>query len=183
MQQRAALDAKDRVLLAQIESRRASITVAEVNLGYTKIYAPSDGAVGEFRIHPGQLVGAGIEVVDLVQSGVWVQANYRETQLGRVQASDPEDVRVDALPTKLFHGHVTRISPASGSQFALLPPNNATGNYTKVVQRVPVRIALDPDSADRQLRPGFSAVVTIHTSATPVENHVGATAPGSGSTQ
>lgn len=164
LQQRAALDAKDGVLLAQIEAKKASITVAEVNLGYAKIYAPSNGAVGEFRVHPGQLVGAGIQVVDLVQSGVWIQANYRETQLRHVQTGDPVDVEVDALPSTLLHGHVAQIAPASGSQFALLPPDNATGNYTKIVQRIPVRIALDQQSPLTQLRPGFSAVVTIHAS-------------------
>jgi membrane fusion protein (multidrug efflux system) len=166
MQQRAALDAKDQVLLAQIEAKKAAITVAEVNLGYTKIYAPSDGTVGEFRVHPGQLVGAGVQVVDLVQSGVWIQANYRETQLARVQPGDTVDIHVDAMPAGMFHGHVAVIAPASGSQFALLPPDNATGNYTKIVQRVPVRITLDPDQSIGRLRPGFSAVVTIHTYST-----------------
>ena len=164
MQQRAALDSKDNVLRAQIEAKEAAITVAQVNLGYTKIYSPSDGAVGEFRVHPGQLVGAGVQVVDLVQSGIWIQANYRETQLGKVQLGDKADVHIDALPAYDFHGHVAQISPASGSQFALLPPDNATGNYTKIVQRVPVRIMLDSGEAVSQLRPGFSAVVTIHTS-------------------
>ncbi|HEY0797219.1 MAG TPA: HlyD family secretion protein [Acidisarcina sp.] len=164
MQQRAALNSKDDLLRAQIEAKKAAITVAQVNLGYTRIYSPSNGAVGEFRVHPGQLVGAGIQVVDLVQSGVWVQANYRETQLGKVQPGDKADVYIDALPAYHFHGQVTEISPASGSQFALLPPDNATGNYTKIVQRVPVRIRLDSTEAVSQLRPGFSAVVTIHTS-------------------
>jgi membrane fusion protein (multidrug efflux system) len=163
-QQRAALNSKDDLLRAQIEAKKAAITVAEVNLGYTKIYAPSNGSVGEFRVHPGQLVGAGIQVVELVQSGIWIQANYRETQLGKVQPGDKADVHIDALPAHHFQGHVAEISPASGSQFALLPPDNATGNYTKIVQRVPVRIMLDSGEAVSQLRPGFSAVVTIHTS-------------------
>jgi membrane fusion protein (multidrug efflux system) len=175
LQQRAALDAKDAVLLAQIESRKAAITVAEVNLGYTRISAPSTGTVGEFRVHPGQLVGAGVEVVDLVQSGVWIQANYRETQLGRVRPGSPVDVRIDALPGHLFNGHVAEISPASGSQFALLPPDNATGNYTRIVQRVPVRINLDPDPATRDLRPGFSATVTIHPSSALSAEHAALT--------
>ena len=164
IQQRAALDSKDDVLRAQIEAKKAAITVAEVNLSYTKIYSPANGTVGEFRVHTGQLVGAGIQVVELVQSGVWIQANYRETQLGKVQPGDNADVHIDALAASHFHGHVEEIAPASGSQFALLPPDNATGNYTKVVQRVPVRIVLDSSEALGQLRPGFSAVVTIHTS-------------------
>jgi membrane fusion protein, multidrug efflux system len=163
-QQRSALNAKDAGLLAQIAAKKAAITVAQVNLSYTKIFAPSDGSVGEFRVHPGQLVGAGFQVVDLVQSGVWIQANYRETQLGRVRRGDSVDVRIDALPSISFHGHVEEVSPASGSQFALLPPDNATGNYTKVVQRIPVKIVLDQNSAMEQLRPGFSAEVEMHPS-------------------
>jgi membrane fusion protein (multidrug efflux system) len=162
--QRAELDAKDQGLLAQIDARKAAIVVAQVNLGYTKIYAPSDGSLGEFHVHPGQLVGAGVQVVDLVQSGVWIQANYRETQLGHAQPGDNVDVRIDALPSKVFHGHVLEIAPASGSQFALLPPDNATGNYTKVVQRIPVKITLDQDQQLTHLRPGFSAEVVIHPS-------------------
>ncbi|WP_263366060.1 HlyD family secretion protein [Edaphobacter bradus] len=163
-QQRAALDAKDAGILAQIDAKKDAITVAEVNLSYTKIFAPTDGAVGEFRVHPGQLVGAGVQIVPLVQSGIWVEANYRETQLERVRTGDPVDIHIDALPSQTFHGHVSEISPASGSQFALLPPDNATGNYTKIVQRVPVRIDLDQGQQISQLRPGFSAVVAIHAS-------------------
>jgi membrane fusion protein, multidrug efflux system len=163
-QQRAALNAKDAGLLAQIEARKAAITVAQVNLSYTKIFAPSDGSVGEFHVHPGQLVAAGVQVVNLVQSGFWIQANYRETQLGHVRQGDSADVRIDALPSASFRGHVLEISPASGSQFALLPPDNATGNYTKVVQRIPVKIALDQGPDVAQLRPGFSAEVEIRPS-------------------
>jgi membrane fusion protein (multidrug efflux system) len=163
-QQRSALNAKDAGLLAQIEAKKAAITIAQVNLDYTKIFAPADGSVGEFRVHPGQLVGAGVQVVNLVQSGVWVQANYRETQLGRVRQGDSVEVQIDALPSVRFQGHVAEIAPASGSQFALLPPDNATGNYTKVVQRIPVKIVLDQDPAVAQLRPGFSAEVFIHPS-------------------
>ncbi len=96
-----------------------------MNLGYTKIFSPSDGSLGEFSVHPGQLVGAGQQVVNLVQSGVWVQANFRETQLGRAKQGDRADIRIDALPSKTFHGHILEIAPASGSQFALLPPDNA----------------------------------------------------------
>jgi len=163
-QQREALNAKDAGLLAQIEAKKAAITVAQVNLSYTKIFAPADGAVGEFHVHPGQLVAAGIQVVNLVQSGVWIQANYRETQLGHVRQGDSADVRIDALPSVSFRGHVAEVAPASGSQFALLPPDNATGNYTKVVQRIPVKITLDQGPDIAQLRPGFSAEVTIHPS-------------------
>lgn len=166
-QQRSALNSKDAGLLAQIDAKKAAIAVANVNLGYTKIFAPADGSVGEFHVHPGQLVGAGVQVVNLVQSGTWIQANYRETQLGRVRPGDRADVRIDALPSSSFHGHVLDIAPASGSQFALLPPDNATGNYTKVVQRVPVKIVLDQASEVTALRPGFSAEVAIRPSGNP----------------
>jgi membrane fusion protein (multidrug efflux system) len=103
-------------------------------------------------------------VIDLVQSEVWVQANFKETQLSNMRVGDTADVRIDTFPNRVFHGKVEQLSPASGSQFALLPPDNATGNFTKVVQRVPVKIVFFSGQPylDR-LRPGFSAVVTVHT--------------------
>jgi membrane fusion protein, multidrug efflux system len=162
-QQRAGLESKDAALLAQIEARKAAITASEVNLAYTRVSAPSDGYVGQFRVHPGQLVSAGMQIAPMVESRVWIEANYRETQLARVRLGDPVDIHIDAL-SHAFHGHVEEIAPASGSQFALLPPDNATGNYTKVVQRVPVKIAIDEDPQTRLLRPGFSAEVAIHAS-------------------
>lgn len=162
--QREALNTKDGVLKADIEAKKAAIIVAQVNLAYTRIAAPTDGTVGERHALAGQLVAPGMQVIDLVQSDVWVQANYKETQLTNMRVGDPADVRVDTFPHRVFHGKVAQLSPASGSQFALLPPDNATGNFTKVVQRIPVKIVLDPGQAylDR-LRPGFSAVVTVHT--------------------
>jgi membrane fusion protein (multidrug efflux system) len=103
-------------------------------------------------------------LIDLVQSDVWVQANFKETQLANMHVGDLADVRIDTFPNRIFHGKIDQLSPASGSQFALLPPDNATGNFTKVVQRVPVKIVLLPGQPylDR-LRPGFSAVVIVHT--------------------
>jgi membrane fusion protein, multidrug efflux system len=162
-QQRAALESKDAVLRAQIAARKASIAASEVNLAYTKVSAPSDGYVGAFRVHPGQLVSAGMQIAPMVEGRVWIEANYRETQLARVRVGDPVDIHIDAL-SHAFHGHVEEIAPASGSQFALLPPDNATGNYTKIVQRVPIKIAFDEDRQTELLRPGFSAEVAIHTS-------------------
>lgn len=162
--QREALNTKDDVYKADIEAKKAAIVVAQVNLAYTRISSPSDGTVGERHALAGQLVSSGTQIIDLVQRDVWVEANYKETQLTNMRAGDLADVRVDTFPGKVFHGQVAEISPASGSQFALLPPDNATGNYTKVVQRVPVKIVLTPGQPylDR-LRPGFSAVVTVHT--------------------
>jgi membrane fusion protein, multidrug efflux system len=162
--QREALDTKDDVYKADIAAKKASIVVAEVNLAYTRILAPTDGAVGERHVLAGQLVAPGMQTIDLVQSGVWVQANYKETQLTNMRVGDSAEIRVDTFPGRVFQGKVDQLSPASGSQFALLPPDNATGNFTKVVQRVPVKIVLSPGQPylDR-LRPGFSAVVTVHT--------------------
>jgi membrane fusion protein, multidrug efflux system len=164
-QQRAALDTKDDLYKAQIQARQAAIVVANVNLGYTRITAPAAGAVGERHVLEGQLVSPGMETIDLVKGDVWIQANYKETQLTNIQQGDAADVTIDTFPGVTLHGKVAEIAPASGSQFALLPPDNATGNFTKVVQRVPVKIVLDPGHPlQDRLRPGFSAVVTIHAS-------------------
>lgn len=162
--QRQALNTKDDVYKADIEAKRAAIVVAQVNLAYTHIAAPANGTVGERHVLAGQLVAPGTQTIDLVQSDVWVQANFKETQLTNMRVGDSADVRVDTFPNREFHGKVDQLSPASGSQFALLPPDNATGNFTKVVQRVPVKIVLFPGQPDLdRLRPGFSAVVIVHT--------------------
>jgi len=162
--QREALNTKDDVYKADIEAKKAAIVVAQVNLAYTRIAAPTDGTVGERRALAGQLVAPGTQVISLVQSEAWVQANFKETQLTNMRVGDAADIRVDTFPDRVFHGKVEQLSPASGSQFALLPPDNATGNFTKVVQRVPVKIVFFSGQPylDR-LRPGFSAVVTVHT--------------------
>ena len=162
--QREALNTKDDVYKADIEAKKAAIVVAQVNLAYTRIAAPTDGTVGERHALAGQLVAPGTQVIDLVQREVWVQANFKETQLTHMRVGDTADVRIDTFPNRVFHANVEQLSPASGSQFALLPPDNATGNFTKVVQRVPVKIVFLPGQPylDR-LRPGFSAVVTVHT--------------------
>jgi len=163
--QLAALNTRDALYKADIQAKQAAIVVAEVNLGYTRITAPADGAVGERHVQEGQLVAPGMQVIDLVKGDVWIQANYKETQLTYIRNGDAADIRIDTFPGVVLHGKVEEIAPASGSQFALLPPDNATGNFTKVVQRIPVKIVLDPDHAlQGKLRPGFSAVVTIHAS-------------------
>jgi membrane fusion protein (multidrug efflux system) len=163
--QRSALDTKDAVYRADIQAKKAAIIVSEVNLGYTRIVSPAAGAVSERHVQEGQLVAPGMQVVDLVRGDVWIQANYKETQLTNMQQGDVADITIDTFPGVVLHGKVAEISPASGSQFALLPPDNATGNFTKVVQRIPVKIVLDPGHPlQGRLRPGFSAEVTIHTS-------------------
>ena len=159
-----AMDTKDRAIRAEIQARDASVRAAEVQLGYTRIIAPVDGEVGERKVFPGQLVSPGVEVLQLVEGELWIQANFEELQLANMRIGDVADVRVDSIPGAVFHGKISQIAPASGAQSSLLPPDNATGNFTKVVQRVPVKIVLDPEHgyADR-LRPGLSAVVEVHT--------------------
>lgn len=163
LQQRAALNAKDVALQAQIAAKTAGLAIAQVSLAYTKIVAPADGRVGRLQVHPGQLLGVGVQVVDFVQDGAWVEANFLETQLAHVRVGDTADIKIDAYPSQILHGHVSEIAPASGSATALLPPDNATGNFTKVVQRVPVKILLDGEPSGDILRPGLSAEVAVHT--------------------
>ena len=160
---KAVLESQELQLIADLHAKEAALTVTRVNLGYTKIEAPADGSVGERQVRPGQLVSPGTQVIAFVSNIKWVQANYRETQLTNMKVGDPADIRIDTYPDKVFHGKVIEIAPASGSQFALLPPDNATGNYTKVVQRIPVKIAFDDASIVAALRPGLSVIATVRT--------------------
>jgi membrane fusion protein (multidrug efflux system) len=160
---KAVLASQELQLLADLHAREAALTVAQINLGYTRIVAPADGTVGERQVRPGQLVSPGTQVMSFVDGTIWVQANFRETQLTNIRVGNVADVRVDVYPGEVARGTVLEIAPASGSQFALLPPDNATGNFTKVVQRIPVKIALDDSPLTSQLRPGLSAVVTVRT--------------------
>jgi membrane fusion protein, multidrug efflux system len=157
------MNSEDLELVASLRGKEAALTVAKVNLGYTRIYSPSDGAVGERLVRPGQLVSPGTQVISFVDKTKWVQANYRETQLTHVKVSDPAEIRIDEYPGQTIYGKVVEIAPASGSQFALLPPDNATGNFTKVIQRVPVKIALDDPEFAAKLRPGLSVTATVRT--------------------
>jgi membrane fusion protein (multidrug efflux system) len=162
--QRAVLDSQEQALHADVNARHAALELARTNLGYTQIVAPVDGIVGERRVRIGQLVSPGTQIVSLVEKQMWVQANYRETQLLRIRPGDSAEIRVDAFPGVVLKGHVEEIAPASGSQFALLPPDNATGNFTKVTQRVPVKILLDDhQNGMERLRPGLSVVASIRT--------------------
>jgi membrane fusion protein (multidrug efflux system) len=140
---------------------------AELNLGYTTITAPIDGVVGNRTLRVGQYVQAGTQLMSVVPVlGAYVVANYKETQLTHVREGQAVDIEVDTFPGQIVHGHVDSIAPASGQEFALLPPDNATGNFTKVVQRIPVRIALDSNANSRiELRPGMSVIPTIATRA------------------
>ena len=145
---------------------------AELNLSYTDIIAPIDGVVGNRTLRPGQFVQAGTQLMSVVPArGAYVIANYKETQLTDVHEGQAVEIAVDMFPGQLVHGHVDSLAPASGQEFALLPPDNATGNFTKVVQRIPVKIALDDDGHSLiALRPGMSVIPTIET-RTPVPTH------------
>jgi len=161
--QKIVLEAQEMQLGADLRAKEANLVVAQVDLGYTKISAPADGSVGERQVHPGQLVSPGTEVISFVDRTRWVQANYKETQLTNVKVGDTAEIRIDEFPGRVFRGKVIEIAPASGSQFALLPPDNATGNYTKVVQRIPVKIELDDPEFASKLRLGLSVTATIRT--------------------
>jgi membrane fusion protein, multidrug efflux system len=160
---KAVLESQAIQLQADLHAKQASLAAVQVNLAYTKIYAPDDGTVGERQVRPGQLVSPGTQVISFVALTKWVQANYRETQLTNVKVGNPAELRIDEYPGERIRGKVIEIAPASGSQFALLPPDNATGNYTKVVQRIPVKIALDDPTLATKLRPGLSVVATVRT--------------------
>ena len=140
---------------------------AELNLGYTTIIAPIDGIVGNRTLRAGQFVQAGTQLMSVVPaSGAYVIANYKETQLTDVHRGQAVEIAVDMFPGQIVRGHVDSIALASGQEFALLPPDNATGNFTKVVQRIPVKIALDSGSHSLiDLRPGMSVIPTIETRA------------------
>jgi len=127
--QRAVLDSQELLLRADLDSKKAALALTRINLDYTRITAPASGFVSERRVRPGQMVSPGTQVISLVQSDVWVQANYKETQVRHIRTGDPADIRLDAFPGVTLRGKVDQVAPASGSQFALLPPDNATGNF------------------------------------------------------
>ena len=161
--QRAVLDSQELLLKSDLAAKRATLVLAQTNLGYARIVAPENGRVGERKVLPGQMVIPGTQVISLVQNEVWVEANYRETQVRRMHPGDSASIRVDAFPGLVLSGKIDHLSPASGSQFALLPPDNASGNFTKIVQRVPVKIVLHQGQPglDR-LRAGLSVIARVH---------------------
>jgi membrane fusion protein, multidrug efflux system len=152
---------------AQLDRARAVEAQAALNLSYTQIKAPVDGTVGARSLRVGQYVQAGTQLMAVVPlDAVYVVANFKETQLTHVRNGQPVDIRIDSFHGTTLKGHVDSLSPASGLEFALLPPDNATGNFTKIVQRVPVKIVLDDHSLTGLLRPGMSAEPTVDTKAT-----------------
>jgi membrane fusion protein, multidrug efflux system len=150
---------------AEIAGAKAQLAAARLKLGYTRITAPFDGVVSERQVQPGDYVNIGSNLINVVPlPHVYVIANYKETQLTHVSPGQPAEITVDSFPGQRLRGRVERIAPASGSQTALLPPDNATGNFTKVVQRIPVRIQFDDNQPLlERLLPGMSVVTRIHT--------------------
>ncbi|QDW38486.1 HlyD family secretion protein [Bradyrhizobium sp. KBS0727] len=150
---------------AALARAQAVQSQAELNLDYTSIVAPIDGVVGNRSLRVGQFVQAGTQLMSVVPvAGAYVVANFKETQLTDVRRGQRVEIAVDTFPGQIVHGRVDSIAPASGQEFALLPPDNATGNFTKVVQRIPVKIALDTDTnSPVELRPGMSVIPTVET--------------------
>lgn len=160
------------LLKAELAQARAALAhdvavqrQAELNISYTSVVAPLDGVIGNRTLRVGQYVQAGTQLMNVVPTtSAYIVANYKETQLTDVHAGQRVDIDVDMFPGRTYHGHVDSLAPASGQEFALLPPDNATGNFTKVVQRIPVKIVLDADSvASGDLRPGMSVTPVIDT--------------------
>lgn len=152
-------------LEANVASARAQLQSARINLANTVIIAPRDGQVSEASVRPGQYVSAGSQLLYLVPDSVWVVANFKETQVRHMRIGQPASFTVDALGHDRVRGHVEQLAPATGSEFSVLRPDNASGNFTKVVQRLPVRISIDPDQPlARRMRPGMSVIAHVDTS-------------------
>ena len=152
--------------VAQLNRAHAAEQQAALNFSYTRITAPIDGTVGARSLRAGQFVQAGTQLMAVVPlDAVYVVANFKETQLTHMRSGQPVEVRIDSFRGTTLKGHVDSLSPASGLEFALLPPDNATGNFTKIVQRVPVKVVLDGHSLNGLLRPGMSAEPVVNTKA------------------
>lgn len=155
--------------LAQLDHARAVEQQAALNLSYTEITAPVEGSVGARSLRVGQYVQAGTQLMAVVPlDAVYVVANFKETQLTHMRNGQPVELRIDSFHSTTLKGHVDSLSPASGLEFALLPPDNATGNFTKIVQRVPVKIVFEDKNLKGLLRPGMSAVPTVNTKSAAV---------------
>ena len=141
---------------SQVEAAKAQLNLAKQSLNYTQIYASTDGYIGEKSAEVGQTVGAGITLLTIVPHKIYITANYKETQMGKMRVGQPVDIKVDAYHGVTFHGHVASINPASENTYALVPAQNASGNFVKVTQRIPVRVEVDNPPADYPLRPGMS---------------------------
>jgi membrane fusion protein (multidrug efflux system) len=150
---------------ASLQRSEINLEQAKLNLEYTTISAPIDGVVGDRALRKGQLVQPGSNLLTLVPMGnaIYLVANFKETQVGAMVEGQAVTFTVDAFDDRVFHGRIDSFAPGTGAQFALLPPENATGNFTKIVQRVPVKIILDDDPLIQRLRPGLSAEAIVDT--------------------
>lgn len=150
---------------AALEQAKAERDLAQLNVGYTELRAPVDGVIGNRRARVGAYAAAGAQLIAVVPAeGLWVDANFKEDQLARMEPGQAVTIEADVLPGQVFHGHLNSLAPATGSQFSVLPPENATGNFTKIVQRVPVRVYLDgEDGRLGKLRPGLSVIAQVDT--------------------
>ena len=148
---------------ARVRSAAATLALAKLQVGYTRILAPADGYASKLGVHDGQLIAMGQPLVELVPSETYLVASFKETQIGKMHAGEPAEIDVDAFPGRKLTGKVESLAGGTGASFSLLPPDNSTGNFVKVVQRVPVRISLVDLPADVVLRPGLSADVTVDT--------------------
>jgi multidrug resistance efflux pump len=157
-------------LEAAVAAARAALRLAEIDMDNTLVLAPADGQLGQIGVRQGQFVTAGTQLVSLVPPQRWIIANFKERQAGRMRPGQPASVTVDALGDRRFHGRIEQISPATGSEFSILPAQNATGNFTKIAQRLPVRIVLDADQPDlSRLRPGMSVEAQVDLAKAPRE--------------
>ena len=163
------IDARQHQFEATVREREVALSMAEIALGYTEVYAPVTGVVGNRSVRDGQFVRPGTQLMALVPlEDVWVVANFKETQLTHIVLGQPVEIEIDTFPGHVLQGRVESFSPASGAEFSLLPPENASGNFNKIVQRIPVKIVLERGNAlAGQLRPGMSVVATVITGAPP----------------
>ncbi|WP_422505511.1 HlyD family secretion protein [Stenotrophomonas sp. GZD-301] len=151
-------------LEARVETAQAQLELARIDLANTVIHAPRDGQISEASVRLGQYVTAGSQLLFLVPDALWVVANFKEGQTWKMRIGQAATFSVDAFDGQRLHGHIEQIAPATGSEFSVLRPDNASGNFTKVVQRLPIRIAIDPDQPlAKRLRPGMSVVVRVET--------------------
>ena len=152
---------------AALEQAKAERDMARLNVGYTELRAPVDGVIGNRRARVGAYAAAGTQLLSVVPAtGLWVDANFKEDQLQHMHPGQAVTIEADVLPGQIFHGHLDSLAPATGSQFSVLPPENATGNFTKIVQRVPVRVYLDGEDGHLgKLRPGLSVIAEVDTKA------------------
>ncbi|WP_457252858.1 HlyD family secretion protein [Pseudomonas juntendi] len=167
-QERETVVVNRAALEAAVENAKAAVALARIDLDNTRVTAPRDGQLGQIGTRLGAYVNSGAQLMALVPDSLWVIANMKETQMANVRIGQPVSFTVDALNHLKLYGHVQQISPATGSEFALLQADNATGNFVKIAQRIPVRITVDADQPPaRQLRPGMSVVVSIDTRVQP----------------